>query len=1181
MAPVLHAAWRLRPTPSCSLVGPLQLNMSVFKARNFEASRSSTLSTRQSFLDDSADVRSATLTPPGVNFGVELTKNDKFCVSRLPSLPPLLRNTKENIDANIDENENTGGNNGSEFLNGYTDNVTKCALVISEKAINVWPYDSTDETPLTFEFPFEKGQEDHMQLAILTPPAPGALLDPGLAIIDAITGQVKFYESVQHAPALGIMNSRLIETVIQMLVNQGEYVTLAENIEPAGIVIATTWRRVVLISLRDAKGVPSLSTLELTQTPKASKIFSSWLAGPSGHLFSDDIVSIKSGKITNHGTCQEILVQDASGTFKKFFYQSSSTGAPFINHKRGLLYQLSSFLDNSIDALIPGTVYDLKFYDLWPFPLQASPENEDLFIALVGVQSSMTDSDEQNFYLVTMKINDTGVLVLRSHSLPKPSNPLWNYASAKPKLFVPKPGKTAFVVVGNSVILADLSTSPQTSTSSSLVYYEPKWLDVINFNSSLHIIGCGYEDMLNGNNAALVFITSGYGVVRIERFDREVGQNAEEEFDTTDPVFLLVSRIQQAIHYSDSDLVNFDITEAVPSREVVTSSVKGVISSILDSSSPYLPSLFPSTRDSLSVRIKLSKELISYTQRNFDAYRQELIPLIVEALEKLEVSFNLWNFFDTESGTASKHILKEAILKTDFAKHFSSKDLVHSFFSQGVKEILPVWTQVLEGLREAGTPSKTLIELLVKTLHDSVYKAEKSYLEPDSENCRRKLWIEDSNLVVIAEQMYSDFFCTQTNEFILTSPEDRTHLLELTAALYLSVCKVINYQQYTYDDKLESTIKWYHRRKTAWVEALLKRGLSKEALSLAEEYYDFLSVCEILEKEKDPGCVDYVAKMDYYMETYGYDFAAKMFDHCLSKDKPNMILLDLQPYFEYYDEYFQKNPKKSSKISWVYYLLLSDYEEAARILLQSSNSKDFDNEENRELNYSIAKLAAVEANIRQPDSMKLGVFEEYAREAEQNLIAIRVQNRLRQAVSHYMKDHEELITLAYFMDNFSNKALDTEDIEEDIKPFFHDFVDKRLLLKEQLITLLTSIAPKGPFENVYSDALNVAALMKNESQYKSSAAVIWKRLLYIEDWKVITSTSDHTDNVTKTMVKETAMYKTLQTLRNSDVLDTLKELLGSVKNSSETHGKLDERVRELICHYNVDEWIRAILENGV
>ena len=70
--------------------------------------------------------------------------------------------------------------------------------------------------------------------------------------------------------------------------------------------IATSLQRCILISLRDFKSKPQLGYMELLNNEGFTRFFK-----PE----TNEIVAIRSGKITNHGTIQEILVLDSSGNF--------------------------------------------------------------------------------------------------------------------------------------------------------------------------------------------------------------------------------------------------------------------------------------------------------------------------------------------------------------------------------------------------------------------------------------------------------------------------------------------------------------------------------------------------------------------------------------------------------------------------------------------------------------------------------------------------------------------------------------------------------------------------------------------------------------------------------------------------------------------------------------------------
>lgn len=1140
--------------------------MSLFKPRKFGTGDSASAS-RRSFLADST-----TETPNFTaleNFstysGLELTKNDKYCVSRLPALPPVLA-------------ENVMDDSG-EVLNGYADNSTKCSLVISERAINVWPYRSTDETPISYEFPLDENQEI-LPLALLTLPSGADTLDPGLVIINSTSGLVRFYESVQHAPALGLINSKLIEIAVNIQSKLGEYITLAENVEPTGIVVATSWKRVVLVLLRDFKGAPRLSTIELVSPSRSSRLISGLFGIKTTNEIGDEIVSIKPGKVSNHGMSQEIIVQDARGVFKKFLFQSSASGAPYINHKKTLQFSLASYLENSIDGVIPGAIVNVKFIDLWP--LRSEHEADNLYTALIRVQNSIRGVDEKRLLLITLQINESGVLLYGSHQLPDVDEKLTDSLASKPRLFIPKPGATAFVVVGNSVILTDMNTAfLNKSSEPSFLYYKPKWEDVVNFKTAVQIIGLGYEDKTGAtSNPSLILVTKGYGVLRIERFQEDSDDLGEEE-ESTDPVYLLKSHIQQAIYYHESPAVDFDVGAGFP-VDVVSQATRSIVSEILDSSSPYLASFFPSTRDSFIVRATSLRELIAFVKRNFESSWFVVLPEIVQALEKIEVSQSLWTIVDSDSPEAA--LLKEKLTYT-IQKHGivteRTSDPARAFFTHHVNQINVVLTDLVESLFRSDYSLPTIIKLLVSTMHDAVFRNETAYIFGVDAISAQKLWVFDTKLLILTEEIFSKAFCTPNKDFeFLSSSHSRKELIKLTETLYYLVTCAIQYMQSTDDDQLPGYLEWYSLRKGEWVNALMKHGAVDDALRITEKYQDFLSVAAVLEKERERTSPEYTdEKISYFLDKYGDAFASKMFDFYLKNDKIQRLLLESKDYQNYLEQYFRSNPRKTSQVAWIHYLLVKNYKDASNVLISLSSKKETDNQENRELNYSLAKLTAIAAKLESPsDSL---VLDEIAVEAENSLVVIRIQNKLHQTISLFLQGKKELVTLDYFLENFVNSNLSRAAVTEELLPFFERFVNQMPLLKEQLISLLTLMSPTAPFSGVFADALTVAALIRNDSTFKQQSTAIWLRLLALtDDWNKITATSENTDEVNKMRVKETALYSTLVRIHTNKeivaILDAVVQRAREGGSPDDENSDLASKLHQLVVSHNLALWIDNI-----
>lgn len=1080
----------------------------------------------------------------------ELTKNDKYCVSRLPALPPVLRS-----EAPADR---------SALLNGYADGKTDFALVVSEHSINVWPYKSADDVPISYEFPLGDSTQDACHLAILTRAGPGASQDPGLVMVNPVSGHVRFYESVQQAPALGMINSKSIETTVPVLAARGEIITLAENVEPAGIVVATSWKRVVLVTLRDHKGAPRLATLELTRPSASLRLLGGWFGHHDDEL-SDDIVSLKAGAVGSQ--TQEIVVQDAAGIFRKYTYQSSSTGAPVLNHSLTLLYRLGTYLESNVDGLLPGSLVHAKFLDLWPAFLSASRENTDVYVALVCVQSSLLGCADERLALVTMKINASGVMILGSHLLPPVPAAQTLSVAAKPRLFVPRPGTAPFVVVGNAVVLCDLCY--HTAQPTEFFSYRPRWEDTVKFKASVLVVGYGYEDQAGDDNPALLLITADFGVLRVERFLLGDGASTDPPHGPASPQALLRSHIQQAIYYHDSAPMDFS-TGANYLADDISAAVDAVTDELRRGASPYLPH-FASTRDALAARLRLLRELLAFVRANFESCWPAVYPRVVEVLEKVAVAQKLWHLIDRDNAAARamKRTLGEIIVRGDFAPR--AADVVRAYFGGDVNSVLEVWSQLLD------TPGvfspAALVEALVATLHDAVYAAELAYIVPHPEIGPRRLWLFDSNLVVKADEAVNRVFCAPDASH-LQIYKGRDDLVKLTTAMYYLITSAIAYMKSANDEQLAAYTEWFEHRCIAWMDALLLDGMLREALVIAEQYRDYASMTRVLEKERELCSPEYILdKIALYMHDYGYDFACQLFHFLIDHNEVLRLLHDFKAYQDYLTRFFDENPRKTGVFAWTYYVKAKSYEEAAHVLLSVAASDKHDNQQVREFNYSMAKLSALAAGAEDAKLADAYALQELVVEAENSLVVVRIQNKIFHYISLFVQGKSAMVTVNYFLDSFANSKLSRAQLAQELAPFFARFVEQKALTKTQLLALLTAINPIAQLSTVFADAFVVAALICNDHTFRVVAGQVWAKLLvYTDDWSVLTATGDNTDEVNKLKMRETVLYQTLKEVKeNAEIMGALDTVLASNATDDVT-----DKLHALQRKYDVRKWVSII-----
>ncbi|EGW33306.1 uncharacterized protein SPAPADRAFT_135741 [Spathaspora passalidarum NRRL Y-27907] len=1050
--------------------------------------------------------------------GHELTKNKHYCVSRLPALPSVFTKNKTK--------------SGPTFLNAYSDHESNYSLVVNEDSIHVWGYKSADSTPLSIQFPLENNTS--LPLAILTRPANTSSQDPGLVTIDSISGLVKFYESVQHAPTLGLINDRSLQLTIPL--NKNEYITLAENVEPSGIVVATSSKRCILIQLRDYKSKPQLSTIELG-TNGGSSFLSKFLGNRFASAEGDnEIVSIRSGRITNHGNTQEIIIQDSIGNFNLVVYNLlSATASPYIDTRKSFRQNLIPYIENSIDGYLPGSQLNIQFLDMWPLLT-----HDDVYLALCYVDEIYNES-QKTLMLMTLKINHSGGLLVGSHKLKFNDE---KELSTKPKLYLPQPGKTAFVIVENSIIITDLNTSYIDSKSTFTSYYKPRWEDIIRLKSSVEIIGTGYEDQSPTSNRAVIIITEKHGVLRVERFSEEDeaqddGMDIDNDESKSDPLLIVKSHIEQGIFYSNSSEIDFDVNQKFDNSTLI-SAIELIIDEILNSSSPYILKL-PSISDSTKEKVKLYQELIKYTWRNFPEISAKIIPRIVENLEKANVAMNLWISIEQDSNSSDlKQALESIIVKETKT---GSHDILREFYIHGLGSINPVLTAFIEQITQKNM-SSLLVSILVNTLYKGVYLNEVEYIINHPEIPSYKSWIFDTSLIVRVEEIFNHEFVARKVEVVDQYHKDNVH--HLVEVLYYFVNSAIKYMEITPDtkDALKQYKSWYKARKQDWIGALLVLDLNNEAIAITEKYHDFASLARILDAQRGDNLYEIEQsdiQFNKYFEMFGYEFAASLYYYYLKNDKIQSLILNFPDYKHYLIEYFQNNPKQAAKVSWIRYLIDGQFGQASDSLLQSAQDKSVDSLHNKSVKYSLAKLSTIAAK-QNPE-----LTNERLEEIETQLVMIRYQSKCVDAITKLSGQRMESLSTSFFIKNFSNRAIDKDIIEPLVDGYYSRLVENIQLSSTELINLLTSIKPTLVDKLGFAYALDVAQAGYNESLVDYYTKLVWLRLLVLgEDDKVISqfNSKNFNDDVIRKNVQDSTLYKTLKATKlNPNIIAKLDSLL--------------------------------------
>lgn len=1078
----------------------------------------------------------------------ELTKNDFYCISKLPALPSILSKSQTS-------------------LSGYSDNISNYSVTVSEEGIFVWSYQSTDISPLVIEFPIDDAEEIDdkiLPLAILTRPLNNK--EPGIVIINGRTGLLKFYKNVQHSPALGLINNKNFEITIPLKCNKGEFITFAENVEPAGIVVVTSWKRVILVSLRDYQNKPRLHCLELLKSSNILKFFN-----VGNDSINQDIVSIRPGKTFQNGVKQEIIIQEINGLIHSVTVNlASNNGLPNIDVSSSFKFAIGPYVESSVDGFNSLSNSNIQYLDIWKLNTTQT-DNTFLILCLI---SDHFNKDSQSLVLVTAKIERSGVLVYGSHI----SNRFNGKSVTKAKLFVPNPETTAFVIIDNSIILTDMDYSYFLSKGT-VLYYKPRWEDTINIKSDIDIIGFGYEDKSLESNPAIILLTSNFGVLRVERFN-----NDKIEDYSSNPQTLVKSHIEQAIFYSNSKAaIDFNLYENF-NQAVINLAIEEIIHEVINSTSQYLPNSLPTIKTLLDRKYQVLENLDKFVNENYQV--SESIKLqIIYGLEKVQFSNLFYSFLDKndEYGKDSKRILSK-IITSEYKDYTNSKDIIRKFFNEKIESINYIFTKFINQAIEEDLNSIYLLDLVTTSLYDGVLDIDVNKVENIE---RRKSWIFETDVFFNIEKYFQTRFFTDS---FVHPIEVRKNLSKLCNVFYYFINQAINYMNLELNNDLKTYSKWYNINKVKWIQILLSNQLIEEAIILVEHYKDFNSLSVILEDERDKiidtfglDSVQYndlIVKYYVYFEKYNYEFAESLFNYFLNNNKIQTLLTGFPRYKNLLDQFLDSNKDKVSSVAWISYLNDGKYVQSCESLLNSAQSFANESQSNQELKYSLAKLSAIASKNNDDMDEKLFVI-------ETKLILIRIQKSLYHYANEIFPNSEgnEEILFQSFIKNYLNPRIDNSTLHAIFESSFEDFLHNKQLSENELIKYLTFVKPTAKFSNGFANAFKIASLFTNEIDYKITTKNIWCRLLAITDnWDDLIKTDEKTDEFVKRKVQNSVIFKTITSFNDDKELLVLNELLSDEEDSfndasillSELNKTYFNIARRNIEKYNILEWIKSV-----
>ncbi|KAL4783252.1 Non-repetitive/WGA-negative nucleoporin C-terminal-domain-containing protein [Aspergillus varians] len=607
-----------------------------------------------------------------------LSKTDFYTVSQLPSLPDQIRSLRSAEPCRCFFASN----------HGY-------GLVITQSEAIIWPYSAMASSPSptdVFRLPIPdayRESTDVAPLGVILSTATSAI--PGLMILVPHNGKIIYWETVSCAASLGLPRQK--QTGLQGFIPgmlSGEHATEVVNGEPSGVIVTLSSGRVAHVTVRDSQGKPAVTVNFLKTPSNAGGIgFFGGIKNVLGTGFlRKEVAAVRAGESYQRGQ-RDIIIATSAGLVEIWdtHWNNGSMLKKQFDIKEDIRRSLTLHtLDETIDLEVK--VWDLAFSankQMADDSLDDTGQSWQISV-LVGLFSG---SNIRGVFVVQLRLS-VNIHILSTHPI---SSHIFTTSldDPQPRLYVPRPCETAFIVLGQSVILLSLAGIEATPGSQLQIDNgQPRaFHDSINFRSgqAYEILGTGYEDQSDGCTfPTCLLMIRDFGVVRIAALPRqEIANNTEDAQITAQ------HKLEQAVFYGTMLGNPLDLSGKgdldFPIKDIEEATL-GICQGLLQSTSKFIPTVAISIDQNLKLRVKalddLSRLLI---EQNKILNRQVWWELLWGA-EKLAAQRSVWKLEETArkckgSGpTFLGHVLglMSEKFKTKPEQQDDSSDLVRHWF---------------------------------------------------------------------------------------------------------------------------------------------------------------------------------------------------------------------------------------------------------------------------------------------------------------------------------------------------------------------------------------------------------------------------------------------------------------------------------------------------------------------
>lgn len=684
----------------------------------------------------------------------------------------------------------------------------------------------------------------------------------------------------------------------------GETIKDIVSAEPAGFILTFSHGRVAHLTVKDQLGRPAIGIQFLRKSggTNSGGFFSS-IRNLVGSDRRQPVAAARSGRATK-GQRDVVMITEEGELEHWSTHLNIGDSVRFeMNLKEDLLEALKHSLPDESKTDFRFKVLDFLLLEKAAMgnelaSLQGQPSYPVLLLA------SLTHQETSSFYIIEVCVSAGASAVTVVHPISCYKARASEATTWKPRLCVPKPGQTAFVIFETTVVIFSMAKLEESPSSQLLLegqrLPEP-FQDCIRFQNDMlyRVLGFAPEDKdSQDSNDSCVLAVQGFGIVRITSTHAARSSEEPEESRIT-----LKSRIEQSIFYGTIRQNPLDLTskeQHLYSGEEVEEAALNISYEILGSTSKYIPKASPSLDYHLKLRAKALEDLVVHIQKYYGPVSRMLKWKLLWSAEKLAAAQAMWKiqedimrrkpkdrketYWEQMIFFMSDNLITKADEnkgETDVVRLWLTKDVyriekVLYFFYEGHKEVKEddwlTQNEVVENIREASDLWTAGLDAAYRFrednaslygLGDEIFDTNPGVLKSGYKDLPES-WTMEAKTVHLAESLMQ-LASTATHDWWDSSKKDdakspsrktiihMAHTLPKQVDLYLRMFAeryawLMEQDHEENPERLDQARKMKIRgdaKRREYLHRIARLSLVQEAVDLAEHWRDMKSLVEL------------------------------------------------------------------------------------------------------------------------------------------------------------------------------------------------------------------------------------------------------------------------------------------------------------------------------------------------